>query len=598
MDTSRGAGVLAILLLAFMAVLSLGAALRESPTFDETAHIGAGLSYVQKLDLRLNPEHPPLSKALTGLALTMHGTYADYAGPAWSNSKDFVMAFMGEWSFGHWVIARWNKPADTLLWARLPMLLLTLLLGGAIFVFGKHLGGVSGGLICLAVFVSEPVFLTFGPLVLTDIPVTLFSVLAIWTFANLWRKPERRTVWIFALCLAGALLCKFSALIVILGLLVSGWTMRGRLSREERRLRWRATGKGLLLALLMVYGCYFVLSWHQPTSGLAQIGSSVPALVLRRLLLPPATYLGGMVLVLFNFSRPTFLLGHAYPHGVWFYYPVVFALKTPLGFIGLLLLTVLLGFRGKLKDAIPLAWQLHWRTIWVTLVVFVTVCVLSHFDISIRHFSVPLALLILLLAPLGRTKSYGIWGAIALLVTASLFTAVRAYPWYFPYVNPFGLGKPVYTLMSDSNIDWNQSLPEVERFAETHQIDDLPLDSYGLSDDTVYVPHSRAWDCQAPSGADAGRWVVVSANMILDGHNCSWLLGYPKEELAGGSMYAFHLPAAIPADGTTGGPPRLAERRMFLGIPFDYKAMTLQMLRKPETIPALLKEIQSKTQRH
>ena len=56
-------GVPAALLLLLMAVLAGGAALRESVTIDQVAHIGAGLSYLQKLDLRMNPEHPPLPKS-------------------------------------------------------------------------------------------------------------------------------------------------------------------------------------------------------------------------------------------------------------------------------------------------------------------------------------------------------------------------------------------------------------------------------------------------------------------------------------------------------------------------------------------------------
>jgi hypothetical protein len=47
-----------------MAILAGGAARRESITFDEIAHIGAGVSYLQKLDMRMNPEHPPLAKVL------------------------------------------------------------------------------------------------------------------------------------------------------------------------------------------------------------------------------------------------------------------------------------------------------------------------------------------------------------------------------------------------------------------------------------------------------------------------------------------------------------------------------------------------------
>jgi hypothetical protein len=174
-----------------------------------------------------------------------------------------------------------------------------------------------------------------------------------------------------------------------------------------------------------------------------------------------------------------------------------------------------------------------------------------------------------------------------------LLTAAQAWPWYFPYVSALAAGRPAYTLLSDSNVDWNQSLPEVEKFALRNHLTDLPLDSYALSDDTDFVPQSRVWDCQAPAEADAGRWVVVSANEILDGHNCIWLLRYPSEELAGGAMYAFRLPDRIPPAGSPGGPPPLSARRRFLGAPIDIKAMMLQILRRPETIPATAKKLEA-----
>ena len=60
----------AILLLALMAVLMVGAIRRESITLDEVAHIGAGVSYLQKLDLRLNTEHPPLGKVICRIAVS------------------------------------------------------------------------------------------------------------------------------------------------------------------------------------------------------------------------------------------------------------------------------------------------------------------------------------------------------------------------------------------------------------------------------------------------------------------------------------------------------------------------------------------------
>ena len=69
------------LLLALMAVLASSAALRESVTIDEVAHIGAGVSYLQKFDLRMNAGHPPLPKVLAALPLVLRGAHADYTHP-------------------------------------------------------------------------------------------------------------------------------------------------------------------------------------------------------------------------------------------------------------------------------------------------------------------------------------------------------------------------------------------------------------------------------------------------------------------------------------------------------------------------------------
>ena len=187
-----------ILLLVLMAVLAGGAALRESVTIDELAHIGAGVSYLQKLDLRMNAEHPPLPKVLAALPLVVRGVHADYTHLSWSFSEKFFPAYLGQWVFGEWLLEKWNEPKAVLIWARLPMLLLTLALGCVVYACGRRLGGTWGGLLCLSVYVSTPAFLAFGPLVHTDLAVTLFSLLALWAFAEVWCEPNRKR-----LCFSG-----------------------------------------------------------------------------------------------------------------------------------------------------------------------------------------------------------------------------------------------------------------------------------------------------------------------------------------------------------------------------------------------------------
>jgi hypothetical protein len=147
--------------------------------------------------------------------------------------------------------------------------------------------------------------------------------------------------------------------------------------------------------------------------------------------------------------------------------------------------------------------------------------------------------------------------------------------------------------MSDSNVDWDQSLPDVKRFVDQHGLPRIGMDSYGLTDATATVPQSEFWDCQRPSPSDEGQWVAVSANMIQDSHNCLWLMQYPHESLGGGSMYAVRLPEHIPPAGSPGGPPLPAAFREFAGAPFDMRAFFLYFIHHPEKLPSTNEETQA-----
>jgi hypothetical protein len=601
-----------VLLLVFMALLSGGAARQESITIDEVAHIGAGVSYLQKLDMRMNIEHPPLAKVLSALPLVFRGVHADYSHLSWTFSGKSLNEFLGEWVFGHWLIMRWNNPYSTVMWARVSMLLLTLLLGLVIYAFGSRLGGAWGGLLCLSAYVSMPAFLAFGPLVITDVAITLFWVLAIWQLPEMWRVPSRGTVVRYGLILAGAFLTKFSSGLLFVVFFAFALSLRWRsvpelptekaARRAWRRRAWRNLAKATLWAALFVYIFYFVFSWNQPTDSFNVIPHFPASPLLRRLLMPLWLYLQGLILFAFSAgSRPTYILGQAYSHGVWFYFPVLFLLKSPLAFLLLLLLAVVIAIflkrrSGGQSSALPGGMELHWRAVWISLVVFVAVCMLNRLDLSIRHFLIALTLLILLLAPLPRMLQSlqgsnwrgartVIWVTIGLAI-ASLATAAWAYPNYFPFLNVLSLGRPGYLLVNDSNIDWNQALPQVETFVQQRGLNQVLLDEYGFSEPTAYVPQAQLWSCQEASAADAGQWAVVSASSIADAHNCLWLMGYPHQVLAGGSMYAFQLPQIIPAAGAPGGPP-LPEAYRYLGgfsLWGDPRSMFLNCIRNPEQL--------------
>ena len=616
----RASVLAALLLLALMAFLAWGAARRESVAFDEVAHIGAGLSYVQQLDLRLNDEHPPLVKVLAALPLVLRGVKADYTQISWTISKKFIPAYLAQWVFGTWVLDHWNNPVTVLRWARLPMLGLTLLLGWSVYRIGTRIGGDWGGLLALAAYVTTPTFLTFGPLVLTDTAVTLFVILTLWSMGELWREPTRKNVALFALCLAAALLSKFSALVLFIVLPIFGWSLRfyrvDEMPQEQndlkawRALRARAAWRGIAWALAIIYAFYLFFSIRQPTNSLYFLGSNPIARLFRRLFLPFALYLRGIFWVIITSSRPTFLFGHIYPHGVWYFFPIAFLLKSATGFLCLLLLALgLWGWRRwmHLPSILPPEVALHWRALCAGFWVFTIVCLLSHITISIRHFGFSIVLLILFLAVVPRMiasmrsqapmLANGIAGMVVLLVLSCMFTVVRAYPYYFPYINALGLGRPVYTLLSDSNVDWNQAFPDAEIWVQQHGITSIGIDEYGFVNPTSSIPQAHIWDCQHPSAQDAGQWQIVSADMFLDGHNCAWLLQYERQSIARGSMYAVRLPNPLPPPGSVSGPPAPANTRMFLGFSVDVRTLFLNVEEHPDLLTDIVAKFTHPPQR-
>jgi hypothetical protein len=595
-------------LLAVMCFLAGGAALRESVTVDEVAHVGAGLSYLQRLDLRLNPEHPPLSKALAAIPLILRGTHADYSSPAWTLATDFFPAYGLQWIFGDAVLGRWNAWRPTLLWARFPMLMLTLLLGSLMYQYGTRLGGPWGGLLCLSAYVTTPAFLTFGPLVITDLPVTLFSLIAFWQLGEIWAKPSIRNSLMFGMAFAAALLSKFTGLLIVFVILAlflqtRFWPTADQPTEPDarkswRRARWRCILRGIACAALFVYGFYLILSWNQPDDALNRIGSGSWAWLIRRPLMPLWLYCRGLLFMLVTSSRPTYLFGHAFPHGLPFYFPVVMALKSTLPFLLLLLLAAavsVIGRRSGLKS-IPEAFRPHWRVLVIGFFVFLAVCLLSRLNTSIRHFLVPIALLTLMLAPLPRIinalpRRRPLQAVTVVLAAASFVPVALAYPYFFPLVNTLAWGRPVYYLLNDSNVSWNEALPSVERFAQQQNLTVINLDWASMSDPVLVVPQARAWDCQAPTSGDAGQWVAVAAVSILENHNCGYLLQYPHRQLAGGSFYAFKLPSPVPPPGTLGGPPDPSHRMIMWGMPFDVRHWAITAERNPRELPSQIRSM-------
>jgi hypothetical protein len=150
---------LALLLMAALAIASFR---RESPVFDEVAHIPSGLSYWRQHDARLNVEHPPLLKMIATIPPLLIDIHVDYTDPTFCMSGGWNC----QWLFGRKFFEEWNRnrTKQIILLSRLPMLLLTLLLGWTIYGIARALTGTAGARLSLLVFVTSPFFPRIRPL--------------------------------------------------------------------------------------------------------------------------------------------------------------------------------------------------------------------------------------------------------------------------------------------------------------------------------------------------------------------------------------------------------------------------------------------------
>ena len=558
--------------LVLMALFAIGSYRQESLTFDEVTHIPSGLAYWQQHDTRLNIEHPPLLKMIAVFPLLFTNIRADYSDPSFCESGWTDC----QWTFGNKFFGEWNAGIKRMvLIARLPMLLLTLLLGWTIYLMSRALAGPRGALLSLTVFVTCPLYLGYGPLLVTDIGLCLFVILSAWTFADLWTVPTPRNAAAFALSTAAAFLSKFSALLLIPAFVLFGvWSYAKARSQSQLKHRWFHVVSGLAASLIICYIFYWLACYRSVPHSVANahlqtlIRFRPPERILafvtqvlflhpglEQPLLPLWLYLTGIGYLNAGLSRPVYLLGKLHGHGVWYYFPVISLFKLPPGMLVLgivLLVCAFIYWRRKLRETslqLDARNQARLRALLCTLAAFTIAAMRARINIGIRHFSVPItivAILIALLVPLidalwkGSARKCAL--AIVLGLAASCaITAVMAYPHYISYYNWFRLGTPRQEIVAESNLDWGQSLLAVDDFVREHNISKIYMDPMSPLSPQIYVRNSAEWFCDDfPSPSP--EWVAVSADFVRRSPpTCIGLMRYQHWSLADGTMYVFRI---------------------------------------------------------
>lgn len=474
----------------------------DSATFDEATHLGAGVSYLETGDFRLNPEHPPLVKlvAAAPVVLLQRGG-GDYASMAWRGMPlsrgDPRRGHAPEWLFGFEFLNGpirdeiRQDPAVRLTPARCTILGFGALLLLVIYQWARELYGRGAALLALALAATCPTLLAHTRLVTTDLPSALGFTATSWLVWRWIGAPSRTRAAVAGASLGAALLTKFScALLVPVIVLLSGLAVAtGRLKVRRACVGVAVIAAVAYFALWAGYGFRFaasrdpgyVLEWHELD---AEQPPSAPFRLARENHLLPEAYLFGLVFAKSQAAgRPSYLDGEQSLTGWYRYFPEALFLKTPLAFTGLALWVIVAGLRrtrGRSFDgwclaALPLA--------------YAAIAIESRFNIGHRHVMALYPFACIAMAPAGAwleergAKS----AAVAALLASCLVSFVLATPRYLSYFNVVAGGpRGASTHLVDSNLDWGQDLPRLKAWMDAHDVPEIDLAYFGTADPRAY----------------------------------------------------------------------------------------------------------------
>jgi hypothetical protein len=531
--------IICTLLIAAFAATAWLASLHESATTDEPVSLFSAWAYTHLHDFRCDSENPPLWKYYVGSATNLADFASRIDSPQW-NQLLHDSQVEGPLASD----ALYSTPgldADTLLRrARARMILLGVLLGATIAWWAWRIAGPIAAIAATAFFCLDPNFLAHTPLIKNDIPITLTFL---WLMAITWLVGERATFFrltLLASALAAIILTKFSgllaipilcALLLLRSLLPTPWPIGPWIARTRlRRLvasaailfcslafAWAATWASYdfrfaptndpaesfdfnhEIQICAAHECLaqsddpfnippqtiqdFVRNWTPPPSVRLLLAANDHHLL-------PQSSLSGLIGVFaWSRGRVAFLCGQSSVIGWWYYFPLAMTFKTPLAtLIALGFAAVIVAKRKRPPDA-RAAWKLAVAVIPPLL--YMAYAMSSRVDVGIRHIF-PVYPFLFILVGIAASIACNRHGKSAAIIATLFILALAAetgfaFPNYIPFFN-LAAGGPRngFHLLSDSNLDWGQDLPDLAQWQRQNPNRQLFLCYWGSADPRYY----------------------------------------------------------------------------------------------------------------
>ncbi len=454
----HGAGwAAAAVVIAAAVVVAAAAGWENFATADEPYHLLAAWTYAAEGHGDFNPEHPPLTKLLAGLALLP----LELRGAQGEPVQRLPVLSLEIRRFIHHNTASAEEIVRV---ARLAMLPWLVLLLAGVYLWTRELLGAPAGVLALVAVASQPLVLGHAFVVHTDVASAATWV---WTLraTQRWLSLGGRRWLVLGGWLGVSLLVKFSAVYLALGVALAVLALAWW--RRSFRLLRGLAGAAVLAASLVPVGYLPVLR----NASVQEVADTYSAYLRtdsaahERAIMAAGVPLAGKGVVqwatgLAYVARTNrlgqginYLFGHTSTRGFWLYFPIALALKVSLPFLALAVAAALHAAANRVRPAL-------WPFLGAGYYLLVSLG--SSYNIGARHLLPAVALLGVGAGVVAaRLRDRARHAAAAVLVVAPLL----AFPSFIAHFNELVGPERGARILVDSNLDWGQDWRRAARLA-------------------------------------------------------------------------------------------------------------------------------------
>ena len=511
-------------------------------TYDEPFHIANGMEWLQQGTFTNQYRHPPLAGVVSALGPYLHGLRSPRR---WNPAVQGESVLFEE---GNVILYSKDDYWFSLALARIGTLPFFVLACVVTFLWSRRWFGEAAGFWAVLLLTCTSPILGHAGLATNDVACAAGAAFALYRFLRWLEQPDTaRWLW-WGLATAFAVMCKYSNIPFLGACYLVGFAIA---PRTAARRRVAQAGLAACVVLFLAWATYrFTLiplgTVYRVHPRIDSILSSRPLLhgVWNAVLATPLPLTEAMLGLRDLFRHNSigidmYLLGQWSQSGWWYFFPVVLAVKSPIG----LLLLAICGCTFVLRRWRKAAWQQVLSAVFPILILLV--CMIARIDLGVRHI-LPIYPLLAIVGGYAVTalfqQSRTAAAVAAILVAWVVTDSWRAHPDYMAHFNEFAGSHPE-TILCESDLDWGQDLHRLSLRLHERGIQEFSIAYFGTAFLEKYnLPH---WEPLSPTQPVRG-YVAVSLHRLKidyskDG-SFAWLKSYTPVERIGKSIDLFYIP--------------------------------------------------------